>query len=233
MTDSQPIEATQGSQSVSHSPEMSLWEKATFIAVPLAWTFALLPTAVLILLMLTLLLFFWGRFASHPSAKDIFEEIGFLIVFGTGAYFSTTTLLRRLGRRPIGEELVVYRARRKKWSNVVFLLIFASSAIGGTITLLRGSQRSHPSNWLLIALLWIGVFLLTLKSFLRSKRLWVDVALAGTWLSTAAWWIVRILASGAHGLDYWIFPVLMVAFALALGLDAFRAARRKSASLDD
>ena len=230
MTDSQPIEATQGSQSVSHSPEMSLWEKATFIAVPLAWTFALLPTAVLILLMLTLLLFFWGRFASHPSAKDIFEEIGFLIVFGTGAYFSTTTLLRRLGRRPIGEELVLYRARRKKSSNVVFLLIFASSAIGGTITLLRGSQRSHPSNWLLIALLWIGVFLLTLESFLRSKRLWVDVALACTWLSIAAWWIVRILASEAHGLDYWIFPVLMVAFALALGLDAFRAARRKSAS---
>lgn len=230
MSDSQESAATQRPQSVSNSTEMSLWEKVTFVAIPLAWTFVLLPTAVLILLMLTLLLFFWNRFASHPSAREIFTEIAFLIVFGTGAYFSTAAFIRRLRRRPRGEELVVYRARRKRWSNMVFLLFFAGFALGGTVSLSKSPQIHHPSNWLFIALLWIGVSLLALESFLRPKRLWVDAALAVSWLCTAAWWVLRILASHSHGLDYWIFPIVMVSFALAISIDAFRLARRESTS---
>ena len=235
MSDSPTTELTQAVTAEINCPEMSLWEKVSFLGVPLAWTIMLLPMALFFLLLLMLRL--WSSLPPHganSSAKEIFAEIAIFVIFGAGSYLSTSILVRSVRRKrkvgsffPIREELAAYRTRRKKWSNMVFLLVFAGFSLSGTFSLLKSQQVHHPSNWLFIALLWIATLLVALDSIFGSERIWLDTALAVTFLSIGAWSVIRMLATHSPALGHWIFPILMVAFAFAAGYDAYRLARQK------
>lgn len=228
-------------------PEMSFWQKAGFIGMPIGWTLLSITWFILggitfILSALLLILILIHRIR-EADVRDLFLALlGSLVLLApssAGLWISGRKVLQAIRRRrttgsyfPCGDELVAWRTMRQGpsplWTRIAAVALFCWFAIGPTGAVILSGYRKSPSMSVVAALLCIEAILAAIAFIPRRAKTpeWFSPSVAATFGLVGL--ISTHLALDPHvQKGFWAYSALMLTLSVLSGAHAIRSNRRK------
>lgn len=245
MTDSDTTGVVGQTKPDNSLPEMSFWQKADFIGLPLMWTLLSLTwfllgclTVILFVLSFILLLMHRIRGTDLPGlilgllVGLVFLALSTPILRSCGSkLLKATQRMRATGSYfPRGKELIKLKAASQKrplWKRIVVVAFFVWLAVPPTARIILTDHRHSPLTWAIAVLLWTAAILLAIAWFpSRAEPRWLSPTVAVTF-GIISLLSARIALNPQEPRGFWGYSALMLTLSIVSAVDAFRSSRRR------